>query len=200
MGSLFNEPVLPKTFKNQTFTKMPHISLPQGFPGIRSLAAYRPDTGAALYALAEALLRGDSSFSQADAELIAAFTSSLNECAFCTGSHAAAARYLFNTDKNVVDDVISDYQTAPISEKMKALLTIAKCVQQDARTVSPELVATARLEGATDREIHDTVLIAATFCMFNRYVDGLATIAPADPAEYEPMGERMGTLGYVPPK
>ncbi|WP_428666292.1 carboxymuconolactone decarboxylase family protein [Runella sp.] len=179
---------------------MPHITLPEGFPGIRSLAAYRPDTGAALYALAEALLRGDSSFTQADAELIATFTSSLNECVFCTSSHAAAARYLFNTNKDVVDAVIADYQTAPISEKMKALLTIAKCVQQDARTVSEEIVANARLAGATDREIHDTVLIAATFCMFNRYVDGLATITPTDPAVYEPMGERMGTLGYVPPK
>ncbi|MFN8347275.1 MAG: carboxymuconolactone decarboxylase [Spirosomataceae bacterium] len=179
---------------------MPHISLPESLPGIRSLAAYRPDTGAALYALAEALLRGDSSFLQADAELIAAFTSSLNECTFCMCSHAAAARFLFEADKAVVDAVIADYHTAPISEKMKALLTIAQCVQQDARTVSDDIVAKARSEGATDREIHDTVLIAATFCLFNRYVDGLATITPTNPADYEPMGKRMGTLGYVPPK
>jgi len=179
---------------------MPHISLPEGFPGIRSLAVYRPDTGAALYALAEALLRGDSSLSQADAELIAAFTSSQNDCTFCTCSHAAAARYLFGTDKEIVDAVIADYQTAPISEKMKTLLAIAQCVQQDARTVSDEIVANARLAGATDREIHDTVLIAATFCMFNRYVDGLATLTPSNPGAYEPMGERMATLGYVPPK
>ena len=114
---------------------MPHISLPEGFPGIRSLAAYRPDTGAALYALAEALLRGDSAFSQADAELIATFTSSLNQCTFCTCSHAAAARFLFESNQDVVDAVIADYHTAPISDKMKALLTIAKCVQEDARTV-----------------------------------------------------------------
>lgn len=180
---------------------MPHITLPEGFPGIRSLAAYRPDTGAALYALAEALLRGtESSFSQAEAELIAAFISAQNECTFCTCSHAAAARYLFNQDKSIVDAVIENHQTAPISEKMKALLGIAKCVQQDARTVTDELVANARLLGATDRQIHDTVLIAATFCMFNRYVDGLATVTPLGLEAYEPMGERMATLGYIPPK
>ena len=180
---------------------MPHITLPEGLAGIRSLAAYRPDTGAALYALAEALLRGpESSFSQAEAELIATFTSSQNECTFCTCSHAAAARYLFNQDKSMVDAVIENYETAPISEKMKALLAIAKCVQQDARTVTDELVANARLVGATDRQIHDTVLIAATFCMFNRYVDGLATVTPLGLEAYEPMGERMATLGYVPPK
>ncbi|GAB2764526.1 carboxymuconolactone decarboxylase family protein [Rhabdobacter roseus] len=179
---------------------MPYIALPEGYPGIRSLAAYRPDTGAALYALAEALLRGDSALSQAEGELIATFTSSLNDCTFCASSHAAAARYLFATDQVLVDAVLADYQTAPISDKMKALLTIAKRVQQDARTVSEEVVEVARQQGATDREIHDTVLIAATFCMFNRYVDGLATLTPTDPAAYEPMGERMATLGYVPPK
>lgn len=180
---------------------MPHITLPEGLAGIRSLAAYRPDTGAALYALAEALLRGtESSFSQAEAELIATFTSAQNECTFCTCSHAAAARYLFNEDQSTVDAVIENYETAPISEKMKALLAIAKGVQQDARTVTDELVANARLLGATDRQIHDTVLIAATFCMFNRYVDGLATVTPLGIEAYEPMGERMATLGYVPPK
>jgi uncharacterized peroxidase-related enzyme len=178
---------------------MPHINLPPDLPGIRSLAAYRPETGAPLYALAETLLR-NSVFSQAEAELIATFTSAQNDCTFCASSHAAAARYLLGDDKNVVDAVIENYQTAPISSKMKALLTIAKCVQQDASTVSDEIVAKARLLGATDREIHDTVLIAATFCMFNRYVDGLATLTPADKTDYESMGKRMGTLGYVPPK
>ena len=60
----------------------------------------------------------------------------------------------------------------------------------------------SRAHGAGDRDIHDTVLIAATFCLFNRYVDGLATLTP--PAEaldiWGPMGERLGNHGYVPPK
>ena len=58
-------------------------------------------------------------------------------------------------------------------------------------------IARARAEGATDVEIHDTVLIAAAFCMFNRYVDGLATLTPADPAAYDDMGRRMAEHGYV---
>ena len=70
----------------------------------------------------------------------------------------------------------------------------------DARTVSPEDVQAARNNGASDRDIHDTVLIAATFCMFNRYVDGLSTLTPTDPKAYEAMGERMGTLGYIVPQ
>ena len=54
-------------------------------------------------------------------------------------------------------------------------------MRADGRAVTEELVAAARDAGATDVEIHDTVLIAAAFCMFNRYVDGLATFAPTDP-------------------
>lgn len=182
---------------------MPHITLPEGIPGIRSLAAYRPDTGKFLYQWAQSLLRGgDSPLSEAERELIAAYVSYKNECTFCYSSHAAAARFLFQDQGAVVDVALSNYQQAPISEKMKALLHIAGKVQADARSVLDEDVAEARNRGANDRDIHDTVLIAATFCMFNRYVDGLGTITPSaeDRDTWDAMGARMGTIGYVPPK
>jgi uncharacterized peroxidase-related enzyme len=178
---------------------MAHIQVPEGVPGIRSLVMYRPDTGKPLYELAGALLRGESTLSQGERELIATYVSHLNSCQFCMSSHAAAARYLFKDEKGIVDVVLEDYEKAPISDKLKSLLTIAGRVQQDARTVTPEIVAEARSHGATDREIHDTVLIAATFCMFNRYVDGLASFTPADPKAYEEMGKRMVEKGYVLP-
>ena len=180
---------------------MPHIQLSTDAPGIRSLVLYRPETGKPLYELAQALLRSDSPLLPAERELIAAYVSSQNACVFCTSSHAAAARFLYQDGYQTVDLVLKDYQQAPISEKLKALLTIAGKVQADARSVGEADIALARQHGADDRDIHDTVLIAAAFCMFNRYVDGLATLTP--PADHlhtwEPMGERMGTLGYVPP-
>jgi uncharacterized peroxidase-related enzyme len=179
---------------------MAHIHLEKDVPGIRSLVMYRPDTGKPLYELAQILLREDSPLSQAERELIATFVSSRNDCTFCTSSHAAAARYLYKDQAQTVDLALDDYQNAPISDKLKALLTIAGNVQKDARTVNDENVALARSFGATDRDIHDTVLIAATFCMFNRYVDGLATLTPTNAQTYAIMGERMGTIGYVPPK
>lgn len=179
---------------------MPYIDLEKEVPGIRSLVMYRPDTGKPLYELAQILLREDSPLSQAERELIAAFVSSRNDCTFCSCSHAAAARYLYNDESQTVDFVLNDYQNAPISDKLKCLLKIAGCVQADARTVRAEDVEMARKNGATDRDIHDTVLIAATFCMFNRYVDGLGTLTPTDPKAYQLMGERMGTLGYVLPQ
>jgi len=180
---------------------MPHIPLAPDVPGIRSLVLYRPDTGQPLYELAQILLRSASPLLPAERELIAAYVSFLNDCVFCSSSHAAAARFLYQDDRQTVDLVLKDYLQAPISDKLKALLTIAGKVQADARMVSNADVALARDQGATDRDIHDTVLIAAAFCMFNRYVDGLATITPDadDRSAWEAMGERMGTLGYVPP-
>lgn len=178
---------------------MAHISVPEGVPGIRSLVMFRPESGQHLYALARVLLRGESPLTEAERELIAAYVSSRNECKFCTDSHAAAARYLYKEDKKVVDFVLDNYDSAPISPKLKTLLNIAGKVQQSGKAVNQSDVEAARNAGATDRDIHDTVLIAATFSMFNRYVDGLASFTPTDPAAYEEMGKRLGEKGYVVP-
>lgn len=178
---------------------MAHISVPEGVPGIRSLVMFRPESGQYLYELAQVLLRGESPLSEAERELIAAYVSSRNECMFCMSSHAATARYLFKEQNQVVDFVLEDYQTSPINDKLKALLNIAGKVQQSGKSVLEEDVSKARKHGANDRDIHDTVLIAATFSMFNRYVDGLATLTPTNPKDYEEMGKRLVEKGYVLP-
>jgi uncharacterized peroxidase-related enzyme len=176
---------------------MPHISLPEGLPGITSAFSFRPETAAPMRALAEVLLRGPNSLTSGEREMIATFVSSRNDCYFCQTSHRAAAAHHLNGDYDLVDAVRADYQNAPVSSRLKALLTIAGKVQESGKSVSEEDVAGARAQGATDLEIHDTVLIAAAFCMFNRYVDGLATFTPTDPKLYDEMGARMAKQGYV---
>ncbi len=175
---------------------MPHISLPEGVPGIIGPMMVYPETAQYLNGLAETLLRGPESLTPAEREIIATFVSSGNECYFCMSSHAAVARHLLGDKSQIVNDVIKAYQNAEISDKMKALLNIANKVRQDAKTVTAEDVAQARLCGADDKAIHDTVLISAAFCMFNRYVDGLATWAPRDPAAYDKIGEMLAVRGY----
>lgn len=178
---------------------MPHIALHPDLPGIRSLAVFRPETARPLYALAHALLRNPSPLSTAERELLAAYVSSLNQCRFCTESHAAAARALFKNGADVVDEVLRDADSSSVSPKLKALLRIARKVQEGGKQVRPEIIRAAREEQANDLEIHDTVLISAAFCMFNRYVDGLATRTPADPDSYKEMGRYLAENGYVPP-
>jgi uncharacterized peroxidase-related enzyme len=176
---------------------LPHIPLRPDLPGIRSLVAFRPDTGRLLYELAETLLRSESTLSPADRELIAAYVSARNDCLFCMSSHAAASRHLYGEQREIVDAVIADLESAPVDDRLRALLAIAGKVQQNGRLVTEEDVAEARRQGCSDREIHDTVLIAAAFSMFNRYVDGLATWAPTDPESYAEMGKRMAEQGYA---
>ncbi len=176
---------------------MPHIALPEGLPGITSGFAFRPETARPMRELAEVLLRGPNTLTSAEREMIAAFVSSRNDCHFCQASHSAAAAHHLDGNYDVVEAVKRDYQSAPVSPKLKALLAIAGKVQQGGRHVTDADVARARAEGATDTEIHDAVLIAAAFCMFNRYVDGLATLTPTDRAAYDQMGQRMAKQGYV---
>jgi len=177
---------------------MAHIKVEDGVPGIRSLVMFRPETGKPLYDLAQVLLRGISPLSEAERELIAAYVSYRNDCMFCMSSHAAAARCLYGDEKKLVDEVLSDMQQSNVSDKMKALLNIAGKVQVFGKEVTEGDVAAARALGSDDQEIHDTVLIAASFSMFNRYVDGLASFTPTEPEVYEEMGKRM-VKGYVPP-
>src|ERR1035438_830650 len=179
---------------------MPHINLPEGLPGITSALAFRPETAKPLLALAEELLRGPNSLTSAEREMIATFVSARNDCYFCQTSHRAAAAHHLDGNYELVDAVRADYQNAPVSAKLKTLLTIAGKVQESGKSVTAEDVAAARREGATDREIHDTVLIAAAFCMYNRYVDRLATVTPVDPRLYDEMGARMATQGYGGPR
>ncbi len=178
---------------------MAHIKVEEGVPGIRSLVQFRPETGKPLYELAQVLLRGESPLSEAERELIAAYVSKQNETVFCTASHAAAARELYGAERNIVDDVLNEMQHSAISDKMKALLNIAGKVEVLGKEVTEDDIAEARSHGAGDREIHDAVLIAAAFSMYNRYVDGLASFTPTDPETYEAMGKRMALQGYVSP-
>jgi uncharacterized peroxidase-related enzyme len=177
---------------------MAHINVEEGVPGIRSLVLFRPETGKPLYDLAQVLLRGPSPLSEVERELIAAYVSQRNDCMFCMSSHAAAARCLYGDEKDIVDEVLRDMFRSNVSDKMKALLYIAGKVQVLGKEVRPEDILAARALGANDKEIHDTVLIAASFSMFNRYVDGLESLTPTDPAVYEEMGKRMAK-GYVVP-
>ena len=176
---------------------MPHISLPEGLPGISSGFAFRPETAKPMRELAEVLLRGANTLTSAEREMIATLVSDRNDCHFCQASHRAAAAHHLGGNYDVVDAVTRDFNSAPVSPKLKALMTIAAKVQESGRNVTASDVERARAAGATDVEIHDAVLIAAAFSMFNRYVDGLATFTPRDDAAYDQMGQRMAKEGYV---
>jgi uncharacterized peroxidase-related enzyme len=174
---------------------MPHISVDDHLPGITGLLEYRRDSATPIRELTQLLLRGPNTLTEAERELIATVVSSGNQCRFCTAAHAATADALLGECQTSAC-VLTDIETAPVSEKTKALLQIAQQVRQGGKAVTAVVVERARRAGATDFEIHDTVLIAALFCLYNRYVDGLATVAPAEPGFYEKLAGRLVQNGY----
>lgn len=177
---------------------MAFIDLQNDFPGIRGPMQYSPETGKALNELAEILLHDDNNtLSRGEREMIGAYVSSQNDCFYCQNVHGALAQYYFQCDMQVIDDIKKDYRSAPISPKLKALLAIAGSVQKGGKHVTAEQVEDAKNLGATDKEIHDTVLIAAAFCMFNRYVDGLHTWAPQDRQVYVDRAPMRAKEGYA---
>ena len=177
---------------------MPHINLSHEYPGIRSLFVFRPETAAPLNALVQVMLHDPHpTLSAGEREMIAAYVSRLNKCHYCSNIHGAIARHQLGDDAALMEQVFNNPDTAEISSKMKTLLKIAAKVQQGGKNVTEVDVALARELGATDIEIHDTVLIAAAFCMYNRYVDGLATWQPDNYELYDKMGEQRAKEGYL---
>ena len=176
---------------------MPHITLPEGLPGIRGPMAFRPETAKPLNELVDVLLRGPHTLTPGERELIATYVSSENDCRYCQTIHGAIAAHHLNGDEHLVVDVKADPERAAISDKLKALLVIAGKTAKGGKHVTVEDVARARQQGATDLEIHDTVLIAAFFCLCNRYVDGLATWAPDDPDFYRQRAALVAATGYA---
>lgn len=174
---------------------MPYIPVEDHLPGITGLLEYRKDSAQPIRELTQLLLRGPSTLSEAERELIATIVSHHNSCTFCTTAHTAAADKLLG-ECQTTQQIKENIETAPVSEKMKALLVIARLVQESGRSVNTASIERAKKAGATDIEIHDTVLIAALFCLYNRYVDGLATRLPDSPGYYNTLADRLVSNGY----
>ncbi len=183
------------SFRILNYISMPHIPLEDHLPGITGLLEYRKDSAQPIRELTQVLLRGPSTLTKGERELIATIVSHNNECRFCTTAHTAAADKLLG-ECDTTSQIKNNIETASVSEKMKALLTIAKQVQQGGKNVTTEAVQRAKDADATDVEIHDTVLIAALFCLYNRYVDGMATRLPDSPEYFNQLAERLATNGY----
>lgn len=175
---------------------MPYIQLNNNLPGITGLLENRPDTAEPIRQLTQILLRGPHTLTELERELIATIVSYRNGCRFCTAAHGATVKALGGNDE-LLNAVFRDADSAPVSDKMKALLNIAGKVQQLGKEVKPADIERAKAAGATDKEIHDTVLIAALFCLYNRYVDGLGTYCPEDPVYFEKLANRLVSVGYM---
>lgn len=172
---------------------MPHISLDTRFPGIVSLFMYDKGMAKTLSAMAEELMRRPSPLSVGERELIAAYTSKINDCQFCYRSHASCAAELLGD--YVVDMAIHEGYVEGLTDRLRYLCYLAGMVTLLERHKIAEVVAKLKEMNVSDQEIHDTVAIAAFFNMCNRYVDGLATTF--EPGEEIQGGKSLAKYGYL---
>jgi alkylhydroperoxidase family enzyme len=123
---------------------MPHINLPEGIQGILGPMAFSPQTAKPLNELAEVLLRAPNSLTQGEREMIATYVSSQNDCFFCQTVHGAAAAYYLGGKETLIDQLKRDFESAPVSDKLKALLAIARKVQKGGKQVTDDDVDRAK--------------------------------------------------------
>jgi uncharacterized peroxidase-related enzyme len=177
---------------------MAHINLKKDLYGIRGLLDFCPEIAKPLNQLAEILLRNeDNSLTRGERELIGTYVSHLNDCFFCQNVHGGIAQHYMSCDLDFIEKIKANFENSPISDKMKALLSIAASVQKGGKNVQFSQIENAKTHGATEKEIHDTVMISAFFCMCNRYVDGLGTSAIADRQYYVERGKMRAEEGYI---
>ena len=195
-------------------------SLPPNLPGMTALGAYRPDVYAQMAALADNMLatgHPDSTLDPSEREMIATYVSSLNNCTYCMTTHGAVAvAHMSSTQSESAaqgtqtpkataekivnstcikrDDGVDEIEERP---KLRSLLQVAAQVHESGQSITPEAVAEAKAFGATDMDIHDTVLIAALFCMFNRYVDGLTGELSGNIEQLKEVGTVIAERGYA---
>lgn len=175
---------------------MAYISLDEALPGMRGLLSYRPVIAPPLMSLMQVLMRSNKGLSMGEREVIATYVSSLNDCYNCHSIHGEVAQCFYESQPDLISQIKADFRSAEISDKFKALLDIAGSVQKGGKYVTEAQVSKAKEEGATDLEIHDTVLIAALFCFYNRYIDGLGIVSKDTPESLKQRGKMMAEQGY----
>lgn len=175
---------------------MAYISLDDALPGMRGLLSYRPVIAPPLMTLMQVLMRSNEGLSMGEREVIATYVSSLNDCYNCHSIHGEVAQCFYESLPDLISQIKTDFRSAEISDKFKALLSIAGSVQKGGKHVTEAQISKAREEGATDLEIHDTVLIAALFCFYNRYIDGLGIVSKDTPESLKQRGKMMAEQGY----
>ena len=170
---------------------MQHINLPYKFPGILHMFMYRAESAAQLDTLVKTLLHNPHpTLSPGERELIADYVSRFNTCKYCCNIHGAMAPRQPVENAGIVKQVLANPETAPVNNKMKALLKIAGEIQSGHGRLASDYIGFYRDKGITGQEIRDVILIADAFCMYNCYVAGLSTWQPDDVELYDKMEER----------
>jgi uncharacterized peroxidase-related enzyme len=149
---------------------------------------------APLGAWTQAAMRGPSAWSIAERELMAAMVAKWNSCAFCVGAHGAVAAKAMK--RPVVDAVLADFRSAPITEALKGALAFLEVVTMRPTELSAEDARKALYSGVTKEALQDAAAVAALFNIITRYADALDFAMPTA-AEFDRAADMLLKRGYA---
>ena len=162
---------------------------------IWDLFAFQHDITIHMGRFTHGVLRQPASISPGIRELIAAYTSRLNECGFCTEAHAAAAGELLG-DQDLVARVLRDPEQAPLDERTRVLLRFVRVITTNLPAVSGADVQTVRAAGWDDEAIYFAITTCALFNFYNRWITATGVPRMSDEAHRE-QGRALAARGYI---
>jgi uncharacterized peroxidase-related enzyme len=162
---------------------------------IWDLFAYQQDVTRHLGAFTQGVLRTPASITPAMRELIAAYTSYLNGCGFCTQAHAQAAAALLDDDA-LVGRVLEDVASAGLPAADVALLRLVRTMTLDLPSVTAADVARVRAAGWDDEAIYFAITTCALFNFYNRWITATGVPQMSD-AAHRAQGQALAARGYT---
>lgn len=183
------------SFSNRLLIKF--ISMVSGMrlPDAARVAFYhRSFFSAPLGAWTQAVMRGPGTWSIGERELMAAMIAKWNSCAFCVGAHGAVAAKIM--ERPVVEAVLADFRSAPITEGLKGALAFLEIMTLRPMELSAADATEALLSGVTREALRDAAAVGALFNIITRYADALHFAVPS-PVEFDRAASMLLKRGYA---
>lgn len=95
-----------------------------------------------------------------------------------------------------MEAVLHDLDSAPVSDKDRALYAFVKKMVHDSLSIGEEDVAVARDAGWSDEALYDAITVVALFQFYNAWIDATG-VRDMSALGYEMSGRRLATTGYV---
>lgn len=190
---------LPEIERGDTFRHRMLIATISRMSGMRlpdaaRVAFYRNDfAGPALGAWTQHTMRGPSGWSVSERELMAALVATWNSCPFCIGAHSAVA--VHGIDKDVIDAVLSNFRSAPVSGKFKAALSFIEKLTRNPDEITANDAREAINSGVSIDELRDAAAVAALFAIITRYANALDFDIPS-PSDFSKASGMLLRRGY----
>jgi uncharacterized peroxidase-related enzyme len=159
------------------------------------LLAFDPEAAHHLAALSHTLMHKECPISAGLRELIAAYTSSLNQCEFCMKAHAAVAAKLLG-DEALVWGVIRDLEASDLEGKDKALLRFVRKVTLAPASITAADTQQLNVAGWDDASIFYAISACALFNFYNRWISA-SGVNPVSDEAFKNLASRMATSGYA---